>query len=113
MLGVKWKNVYNMDEKGLQIGGGRKSTGEKYLFGRLDPSKYKSRDANLELVTIIECVSADGVALVPGFVFQGGSSLEVEWLEVDDRIIVSTSPNGWTDDEICLNWFKSTFIPQA
>jgi hypothetical protein len=24
-----------------------------------------------------------------------------------------TSPNGWTDDFLCLEWFKKSFIPQA
>lgn len=26
---------------------------------------------------------------------------------------VGLSPNGWTDDLLCLEWFKKTFIPQA
>jgi len=26
---------------------------------------------------------------------------------------VSTSPNGWTDDFLCTEWFKKSFIPQA
>ena len=26
---------------------------------------------------------------------------------------VATSPNGWIDDHLCLNWFKKVFIPCA
>jgi len=26
---------------------------------------------------------------------------------------VSTSPNGWTDEHLCTEWFKHSFIPQA
>jgi len=28
-------------------------------------------------------------------------------------ISVSMSPNGWTDDFLCTEWFEKTFIPQA
>ena len=26
---------------------------------------------------------------------------------------IGTSPNGWTDDEIGFEWFKTVFVPQA
>ena len=29
---IPWENIYNMDEKGLQLGGGRKAGGEKLFF---------------------------------------------------------------------------------
>lgn len=29
------------------------------------------------------------------------------------KFSVSTSPNGWTDDFLCMEWFKKSFIPQA
>ena len=29
------------------------------------------------------------------------------------ELSVSTSPNGWTDDFLCMEWFKKSFIPQA
>ena len=29
---IPWRNVYNMDEKGIQMGGGRKGTRTKYFF---------------------------------------------------------------------------------
>ncbi len=75
---VKPQNLYNMDEKGAQMGGGRKSSGIKYFFSRTDRARYKKRSEDLELVTIIECVSADGVALTPGFVFNG-TTYDMEW----------------------------------
>jgi hypothetical protein len=31
---IPWENIYNMDEKGCQLGGGRKGRRQKYLFGR-------------------------------------------------------------------------------
>jgi hypothetical protein len=79
------ENIYNMDEKGCQRGGGRKLSAQKYFVPRDKRPKYKLRSGNLELVTIIECVSADGTALYPGFVFMGKEFCP-EWFEVHPKI---------------------------
>jgi hypothetical protein len=79
------RNLYNMDEKGCQRCGGRKSASRKCFVPRTRRPRYKQRSANLELVTIIECVCADGTTLFPGFVFQG-KEFSPEWFEVDDNI---------------------------
>jgi hypothetical protein len=65
-------NIYNMDEKGCQLGGGRRSgASRKYILSRHSRQNYKTSSADLELVTIIECVAADGASIPPGIVFQG------------------------------------------
>jgi hypothetical protein len=46
---------------------------------------FPSSDRNLELVTIIECVCADGTNLFPAFVFTGKEFAQ-EWFEVDCNI---------------------------
>ena len=74
-----------MDEKGCQRGGGRKLSARKYIIPRTRRPHYQHKSENLELVTIIECVSADGSALKPGFVFSG-KEFSPEWFEVDDEI---------------------------
>lgn len=79
------ENIYNMDEKGCQRGGGRKSSSRKYFVPRNRRPKYRKRSANLELVTIIECVCADGTPLLPGFVFSGKEFCP-EWFDVDPEI---------------------------
>jgi hypothetical protein len=85
--GIPWENMYNMDEKGCQRGGGRKASSRKYFVPRTKRPKYKKRSANLELVTIIECVNADGESIAPGFVFQAKSnSFCPEWFEVQPDI---------------------------
>ncbi|KIL55070.1 hypothetical protein M378DRAFT_91423, partial [Amanita muscaria Koide BX008] len=101
-----------MDEKGCQRGGGRKNSNRKYFVHRSRRPKYRARSGNLELVTIIECVCADGTYLLPGFVFSGKEFAQ-EWFEVDRNIGVSMSENGWTDDFLCKEWFKNSFIPQT
>lgn len=39
--GIPWKNIYNMDEKGCQRGGGRKASPEKYFVPHGRYPKYK------------------------------------------------------------------------
>ena len=127
---IPWCNVYNMDEKGCQRGGGRRMQAIKYFVPRNRRPNYKLRSANLELVTIIECVCADGTSLLPGFIFPG-KEFHPEWfMGVDERIrqvilmvlmtrwlifasSVGMSENGWTDDFLCTQWFRESFIPQA
>ncbi|KAG2740592.1 hypothetical protein P692DRAFT_201669507, partial [Suillus brevipes Sb2] len=73
---------------------------------------YKFKSDNLELVTIIECVCADGTALQPAFVFSGVHHCP-SWWNVDPAINTYTTPNGWTDDYVGTDWFETSFIPQA
>lgn len=76
---IPWENVYNMDEKGIQLGGGRKGTREKYFYSRDQKAKIKIQSGALELVTVIEVVCADGTSHIkPGFVFSGVHMSE-EW----------------------------------
>lgn len=76
-LEVKYKGIlpehhWNMDEKGNQMGGGRKNDGSKFIFAREDVDWYWTHSDNLELVTIIECISAAGVRMPPWFVLADG-----------------------------------------
>jgi hypothetical protein len=82
---IPWSNVYNMDEKGCQRGGGRRMQAIKYFIPRNRRPQYKLRSANLELVTIIECICADGESLKPGFIFPG-KEFHPEWFQVDNGV---------------------------
>lgn len=83
---IPWSQIYNMDEKGIQRGGGQRLQNIKYFVPRGQRTNYKLRSANLELVTIIECVSADGGNILPGFVFAGKEFLRDWFRDVDPRI---------------------------
>jgi hypothetical protein len=85
-LAIPIENIYNMDEKGCQRGGGKRSSRRKYFYSRRQRAKYKHRSANLELITIIEAICADGTELKPGFVFPG-SSFCPEWFENHPDIV--------------------------
>jgi hypothetical protein len=83
---IPTENIYNMDEKGVQRGGGRKAQAQKYFFPRNKRPKYKLRSANLELITIVECVAANGEYISPGIIFEGKQQYEQAWFEVDPKI---------------------------
>jgi hypothetical protein len=85
-LGIPIENIYNMDEKECQRGGGKRSSRRKYLYSRRQRVKYKHRSANLELITIIEAICADGTELKPGFVFPGLSFCP-EWFQKHPDIV--------------------------
>ena len=65
---IKPENIWNMDEKGVQLGIGVKVAA---IIDRDQSSVYSIEDGNRELVTVIEAVSANGVALIPSVIFQG------------------------------------------
>lgn len=61
-----------MDKKGIQMGGGRKGSGKSHIFLRSMKRRYRVSSDNLELVTIIECVSVAGGAVPPAFILSDG-----------------------------------------
>ncbi len=58
--GVPPEHIWNMDEKGIQMGGGRKKSSKKFYFFKDQKQRYRISSDNLELVTILECISAAG-----------------------------------------------------
>ena len=81
---IPWENVYNMDRKGIQLGEGRKGDNTKYLYAQSLRVQVKIQCANLELVTIIECVCTDGLNLWPGTMFSEKDVLREEYFEEKD-----------------------------
>jgi hypothetical protein len=73
--------IWNMDEKGIQLGGGRKHGCKKFFFLKKRRNRYKLRNDNLELVTILECVSAAGIAAPTSFVLVNGPHPDIRGVE--------------------------------
>ena len=69
------ENIYNMDEKGIQLGVGKKIAA---FVDRDQKDVYSVEDGNRELVTIVEAISADGFALPPSVIYQG-QRRNLEW----------------------------------
>lgn len=107
------QHIWNMDEKGLQLGGGRKRC-KKYFHMKEMKKKnfFRVRSDNLELVTVIECISPSGLTIPPSFVLSAGPTPALDDLDVPIGA-VATSPNGWTDNELGAAWFEHTFLPFA
>ncbi|EGN93341.1 hypothetical protein SERLA73DRAFT_64001, partial [Serpula lacrymans var. lacrymans S7.3] len=83
---IPWENVYNMDEKGIQLGGGRKSNGHHFFFSRDGRQNYKIHGGTLELVTVIECISAVSSSIPPKFIF-AGMTVDPESCDVHPNIL--------------------------
>ncbi|KAH7460547.1 hypothetical protein FOMA001_g19487 [Fusarium oxysporum f. sp. matthiolae] len=66
--------------------------------------------------SVIEAVTATGRALKPGIIFKG-KELQKQWFLNEFELIVDwhyiTSPNGWTDNHIALEWLKDVYLPQT
>lgn len=84
-LEIPLENVWNMDEKGCERGGGWKQSAEKYFIPRSKRPAYCQKSGNLELVTVFKCVNAVGDSIKPGVIFPG-KQFHREWLAVDPDI---------------------------
>ena len=70
--GIPPEHIWNMDEKGIQLGGGHKNSGKKFLYFQKSKECYQISSDNLELVTVLKCISAAGGEIPPFFVLTDG-----------------------------------------
>ncbi|KAH7921046.1 CENP-B protein, partial [Leucogyrophana mollusca] len=99
-----------MDEKGIQLGIGKRTL---VLVDRDQKTVQHLENGDRELVTIIECVSADGDALRPSIIFKG-KRRNLAWARSNPcNASISTSPNGWTDMELGRAWLERDFEPET
>ncbi|KIJ45013.1 hypothetical protein M422DRAFT_88702, partial [Sphaerobolus stellatus SS14] len=110
-LDIPPTNIFHFDEKGLQLGGGRKNIRTKYIFATEHINRYVKKSDSLVLVTILECISAVGEICPSGFVLPQGPVCDFS--DIEGVGCVATSENGWTDNFICGEWFTKVFIPWA
>lgn len=117
-------NIYNMDEKGIQLGVGKKIV---VIVDHDQKMAYNIENGDREIVTMIECISADGTALPPLAIFQGKHT-NLVWGRnnpCNARVVltipsylylkiipsISHSPNSWTNQELGLKWLEWDFEP--
>jgi len=66
---------------------------------------------NREWVTVIESIRASGRALPPYIIFKGKNFM-VQWFDnLPKHWVLNVSPNGWTSNEIGVDWLQKHFIP--
>ena len=104
---VQNEDIYNMDEKGFMMGviAKVKVMISKYEFG----GKYVTQCGNRDWVSLIECVSSDGRVLKPWIIFKAKLKQKAWFEALDGKGSIATSENGWTDNEIGLEWLQDCF----
>ena len=109
------EHTYNMDEKGFAIGVLGRS---KRIFSRRQYERGEVRqarqDGSREWVSLLATICADGTALPPGIIFASkNSTIQSRWvadIEVGKHSIhVTSSPSGWTNNDIGLAWLEQVF----
>jgi hypothetical protein len=112
---VEPHNIYNMDEKGFMIGVTGRS---KRVFSRLQWEQKKVRaalqDGSREWVTVMATIGADGSVLPPALIYSSGNcTLQASWVPQikagKHDVFVSSSPTGWTNNDIGLAWLEQVF----
>jgi hypothetical protein len=108
-------DTYNMDEKGFMIGviGRSKRVFSKRMWVKKEV-RAAIQDGNREWITVLACVCADGSALPPSLIFAAANgNIRDTWVEAieagEHSVHVSSSPSGWTNDEIAMAWLEQVF----
>jgi len=99
---LKPKDIFNMDEKGFIIG--RSSRAKVVCRSGRRPPRV-TQDGTREMLTVVECCCAEGYML-PSFVIYKGAAQYMGWHSEtsDPDAMFACSPNGWTDDELGIEW---------
>ncbi|KAJ3454193.1 hypothetical protein MRS44_018087 [Fusarium solani] len=105
---IKPENTVNVDEGGL----------DGLVVGSADPKRkaFLKGPQTRNWTSFIEAITADGRALIPGIIFKG-KELQKQWFLEEFKKIADwyyiTSPNGWTDDHIGVEWLERVYLPQT
>ena len=104
---VQDEDIYNMDKKGFMMGviAKMRVMVSKYEFG----GKYMTQCGNRDWVSLIECVSLDGRVLKPWIIFKAKVKQKAWFEALGDKGSIATSENGWTDNELGLEWLQKCF----
>lgn len=111
---IEASNTYNMDEKGFMIGilGRSKRIFDKRMWENKEVTaalQYGERG----VVTCLATICADGSALPPGLIFAALGDLRDTWVAGIEagkhEVFCSTSPTGWSNNEIGLSWLEQVF----
>jgi hypothetical protein len=109
-LGITPENTWNMDETGVAQGACDNS---RVLTDAKKRKTYCQSSGDREWVSIVEVVSAVGVALKPVVILRG-KALHTTWFpSIVPDWLYTYSERGWTSNAIGLEWLKQVFIPQA
>jgi len=92
-----------MDEKGLLLCQDLKV---KVICHRGQKNPLYTQDRNREMVTVIQCILADGRVIPPMYIYKGSRHL-LGWhagVQDEEQATFAWSTKGWTDNELGLEW---------
>jgi 4-hydroxybenzoate polyprenyltransferase len=112
VLKVKPENRHNADEEGIAEGAGSNGIvlgpeGRKLVTRKNNGGKVWT--------SFLECTSATGKACPPLIIFKG-KSVQQQWfktLEGHENWEFTAKENGWTNNDVGLEWLKKVFIPHT
>ncbi|KAH7471887.1 hypothetical protein FOMA001_g13721 [Fusarium oxysporum f. sp. matthiolae] len=116
---VSWippRRRHNADEGGIMEGQG--INGLVIGSSQENPNTVPVKTINARTWTsIVECISALGVALNPLVIFKA-KSIQEQWFKKDFLAKhpgwhVTFSENGWTSNDIVVEWLGKVFLPQT
>jgi hypothetical protein len=108
--GILPEDIYNFDETGFAMG---LCTTAKVITGSDRYARPQLlQPGNREWVTAIEATNSTGWALPSYIIFKAKKNVRLGWFdELPDDWRINISENGWTTDQIGLEWLKTHFIP--
>lgn len=111
--GIQPRYIFNMDETGIMMGMGGRS---RIVVSKNLPQNYLRQDGDRGWITTIETISGANKALPPFIIFATRSQQSRHQLRWYPRNLprdwaFGISENGWTDNELGLEWLKSHFEP--
>ena len=104
------ENVYNMDETGVMLS---MLGSVKVLVGKDDQRNYRGVGVKREMVTAVECISADGRALLPMIIWPASTHRSNWTTYPTPGWHYAHSENGYNDSKISLEWLKRVFDAQT
>jgi hypothetical protein len=104
------ENVYNMDETGVMLS---MLGSVKVLVGKDDRRNYRGAGVKRTMVTAVECVSADGRALLPSIIWPASTHRSNWTTHETPGWHYAHSENGYNDSKISLEWLTRVFDPQT
>ena len=110
--GILMEDIYNMDETSFQMG--VTSTAKVICGLETKQSHAKAlQPGNREWVTAIIAVNAAGWSLPPQIIFAAANHQSLWYHDLPENYILSVSKNGWTTDELGIEWLKKVFEPST
>jgi hypothetical protein len=108
--GILPEDIYNFDETGFAMG---LCATAKVITGSDRYARPKLlQPGNREWVTAIEAINSTGWAVPSYVIFKAKKNVRLGWFDkLPDDWRINISENGWTTDQIGLEWLKTHFIP--